>query len=164
MRSRQRHNDVVVHLRHRRAMPLVTPPAAALAVHNHPVRARRIVPQPAQQRRPEVETHPRVVIHDPRDMVLFILDARCSIGRVALRANAFVPVVIRGGRVLRLYRLQPRILAWRLIEMPMNADESFRWWHRPSSFGRELPGFSILVSRSAFLLEGGYLLKSALSS
>ena len=43
---------------------------------------------------------------------------------VALRGDALVPVVVRVRRVLRLHRLQPRVLARRLIEMAVDADEA----------------------------------------
>ncbi len=121
----QRHDDVVVDLRHRRAVAAVVPAAAPFAVENHPVGARRIFLEPAQERGAEVEADARVVVHDARDLVLDVLHARRSVGGIALGADAFVPVVIRSSRVLRLHRLQPGILPRRLIEMSMNTDETF---------------------------------------
>ena len=123
-RAGQRQNHVVVDLRHGRAVAAVTLAAAALAVQNHAVGARRILLQPAQQRGAEVEAHARVVVHDARDLVLVVDHARRAVGRVALRADALVPVVVGRGRVLRLDRLQPGILARRLVKVTVNANEA----------------------------------------
>ncbi len=127
----QRQNHVVVHLGQRRAVPLVQIPAPSLPVQHRPIDPRSHLAQPAQQRRANVEAHPRVVVHNPDNPVALVHNPRSPVRRVALRRDALVPVVIRRCRLLRLNRLQPRILPRRLIEMPVNADESFR--HRPRS-------------------------------
>ena len=128
----QRQNDVVINLRHRRAVRLEALPAAPFAVQDHAIGARRVLHQPAKQRRPKVEAHARVVVHNARDLVLAVHDARRTVGRVALRADALVPVVVGRGRVLRLHRLQPRILPRRLVKVTVNTDESFTWSHEVS--------------------------------
>ena len=47
-----------------------------------------------------------------------------AFGRVALGGDALVPVVVRIGRVLDLDRLEPGVLARRLVEVPVDADEA----------------------------------------
>ena len=125
----ERQNHVVVALRHGRAMAVVTLAATAFAVENHAVRSRSIFLEPTQQRRAEVEAHARVVVHDARDLVFCVDDARGAVGRVALGADALVPVVVGSGRVLSLDRLKPGILAWRLVKMAVNANEALSSRH-----------------------------------
>ena len=120
----QRQNHVVVYLRHGRAVPAVALAAAALAVKNHAIGARRVFLEPTQQRGAEVKADARVVVDDARDLIFHIEHASRAVGRVALSANALVPVVIRSGRVLRFHRLQPGILAGRLIKVAVNANET----------------------------------------
>ena len=126
----KRKNDVVVDLRHGRAVAAEALAAAPFAVQNHAVGARRVLHQPAQQRRPVIEAHARIVVHDAHNLVLVVHDARRAVGRVTLRADALVPIVVGRGRVLRLHRLQPRILPRRLIKMTVNADKSFTGGHK----------------------------------
>ena len=65
-RAGQRHDDVVVDLRHGRAVAAEALAAAALAIQDHAIGARRIVFQPAEQRGAEVEAHARIVVDDAR--------------------------------------------------------------------------------------------------
>ena len=120
----QRQNHVVVALRHGRAVAAVTLAAAALAVQNHAERPRRILLEPTQQRGAKVEAHARVVVHDARDLVLGIDHACGAVRRIALGADALIPVVVGSSRVLSLDRLQPGILAWRLVKVAVNANEA----------------------------------------
>ncbi len=99
--------------------------AAQLAIQNHAVGAVGVVLEPAQQRGAKVEADARVVIDDADDLVLRVHNARCAVWRIALGADALVPVVIRRGRVLRLHGLEPRVLAGRLVEVTVNADVAF---------------------------------------
>ena len=129
----QRQDDVVVNLRHGRTVALEALPAAPFAVQDHAIGALRVLHQPAQQRRPEVETDARVIVHNARDLVLAVHDARRPIGGIALRADALVPVVVGRGRILRLHCLQPGILPRRLVKVTVNADKSFTCGHENSS-------------------------------
>jgi hypothetical protein len=122
----------------------VAPAAALFAVQNHAVSAGRVLHQPAQQRGAEVEADARVVVHDARDLVLVIDDARRAVGGVALRADALVPVMVGRGSVLRLDRLQPGILARRLIKVTVNADKSFTCRHASLNPCRN-PDYSTIV-------------------
>ena len=103
--------------------------AAALAVEDHAIGAGRVLPEPAQQGGAEVEAHARVVVDDADDLVFVVDDAGGAVGGVALGADALVPVVIGGGGVLGLDRLQPWILARRLVKVAMNADEALGSGH-----------------------------------
>jgi hypothetical protein len=129
----QRQNDVVVDLRHGRAVAVEGFAAAALAVQDHAIGARRVLLEPAEQRGPEVEAHARVVVHDPGNQVLVVHNARRAVGGVALRADALVPVVVGSGGVLSLHRFQPGVLARRLVEVTMNADETLACGHEFSN-------------------------------
>jgi hypothetical protein len=54
--ARQRHDDVVVDLRHRRAVAAKAQPAAPVGLQDVLVGARRVFLQPREQRRPEIES------------------------------------------------------------------------------------------------------------
>ena len=128
----QRQNHVVVDLRHGRAVAAVALAAAPLAVQDHAVGAGRVLLEPAQQRGAEVEADARVVVHDARDLVLDVDDARRAVGGITLRADALIPVVVGRGCVLGLDRLQPWILARRLVKVTMNADKTLGCGHEVS--------------------------------
>ncbi len=135
-RAGQRQNHVVVDLRHGRAVAAIALAAAALAVEDHAIGARRVLLEPAEQRGAEVEADARVVVDDAHDLVFVVDDARGAVGRVALGADALVPVVVGSGRVLRLHRLQPGILARRLVKVAVNADKTLTRRHEESECER----------------------------
>ena len=119
----QRQDDVVVDLRDapsrgRRSAARWLRSASRMRA----IGARSLVGHPLQQGGAEVEAHARVVVHDAHDLVLAVGDARGAVGRVTLRGDALVPVVIGRGGVLHLDRLQPGVLARRLVEVAMHAD------------------------------------------
>src|SRR5262249_36066376 len=91
---------------------------------------------PGQEGRAEVEAHPGVVVEQIDDLTATVDQAGAPVGSVALAGDALVPVVVGMGGVLNLDRLQPRILAWRLIEVPMNADVARRCHPGASAWGR----------------------------
>ena len=122
-RRRQRHDDVVVHLGHRRAVTAKKLTAFHICFEDRTVRSRRALLQPGKQGGAKVEAHARVVVHDLRDLVALVHDARGTVAGVALIRNALVPIVVGCGRVLRLHNLKPGVLARRLIEVAMNAQE-----------------------------------------
>ncbi len=125
----QRQNHVVVNLRHGRTVPAVTLAAAALAIKNHAIGARRVFLEPTEERGSEVKADARVVIDDAHDLIFHVEHAGRAVGRIALGADALVPVVVRSRTVLRLHRLQPGILARRLIKVAVNTNEAFELWH-----------------------------------
>ena len=69
--------------------------AALVSMDDGIVNARSILAEPGEQGRPEVEAHARVVVDDARDLVCFVHNARRAVGRIALGADALVPVVVR---------------------------------------------------------------------
>ena len=98
-RAGQRHDHVVVNLRHGRAVAADSRwRLRRLAVQDHAIGARRVFFEPAQQRGAEVEADARVVVDDARDLVFGVDHARRAVGGVALRADALVPVVVRAQR------------------------------------------------------------------
>ncbi len=123
---RQGHDDVVVDLRDRRAVAGVALHAGGVRIEDHPVGPGREIGQPTQQRGPEVEAHPRVVVHDADDLGLLVLDARGAVRGVALGGDPVIPVVVRRRGLLHLHCFQPGVFAWRLIEMSVHTDESPR--------------------------------------
>ena len=103
--------------------------AAALAIEDHAVGAGRVFAEPTEEGRPEVEAHAGVVVDDAGDLVFDVDDAGGTVGGVALGADALVPVVVGSGRVLGFDGFQPGIFARGLVEVAMNADESFCGGH-----------------------------------
>src|SRR6185437_11321226 len=126
----QGHNDVVVALRHGRAVPFEVLAAALFAIEDHAIGARRVVPHPAQKGRSEVEADARVIVDDPGDLVFVVDDAGGAVGGVALGADALVPVMIGSGGILRLHSFKPGVFAGRLVEVAVNADIAACWRHR----------------------------------
>ena len=118
----QRQDDVVVDLRDGRAVAAVALRAGAVGVQDGAVGARGLLRHPLQQGGAEVVAHALVVVDDAHDLALAVGDARGAVGRVALRADALVPIVVGRGRLLHLDRLQPGVLARRLVEVAMHAD------------------------------------------
>jgi hypothetical protein len=98
--------------------------AHAIGLQNRLVGVGRFVLHPGQQGGPEVEADARVVVDDFCDAAFRVQNARGAVGRVAFRRDALVPIVIGSGGILQLDRLQPRILARRLIEVAVNAKIS----------------------------------------
>ncbi|MFO0635691.1 MAG: hypothetical protein U0168_22860 [Nannocystaceae bacterium] len=119
---RQRQDRVVVGLRHGRAVAAEALAAQVVGRNDRAVDVATVALEPRQQRGPEVEAHARVVADDARDVALLVEDARRGVGAVALRGDALVPVVERIRRLLHLDGLEPRVLAWRLIEVTVDAD------------------------------------------
>ncbi len=120
----ERHDDVVVDLGHGGAVAAVALRAGLVGVEDHAVGAGGFVVQPAEEGGAEVEAHPRVVVHDADDLVLLVGDAGGAVGGVALGGDAVVPVVVGGGGVLDLDGFEPGVLARRLVEVAVDADEA----------------------------------------
>jgi sec-independent protein translocase protein TatA len=121
----QRHDEVVVDLRHGRSVAGKALLAALVSMDDGIVNARSILAEPGEQGRPEVEAHARVVVEDADDLVLLIDNAGGAVGRVTLRGDAVVPVVPGRRGFLSLDGLEPRVLARRLIEMAVDTDGFF---------------------------------------
>ena len=79
-----------------------------------------------RQRRAEIEADPGVVVDESTILPASSSIARRAVGRVALRADALVPVVVGSGGILDLDRFKPGILPRRLIEMAVNAQKALR--------------------------------------
>ena len=78
--ARQRHDGVVVDLGQGVAMPVAALAANAVAFDNPLQHLRCALLQPGQQRRPEVVTHPRVVIDQVYDLAALIDQPRPAVG------------------------------------------------------------------------------------
>jgi len=77
---------------------------------------------PRQKGRPEVETHPRVIVQQIDDLALAVHEAGTAVWSVTLSADALSPVVEWSCRVLNFDRLQPRIFARRLVKVSVDAQ------------------------------------------
>src|SRR5579859_3398072 len=118
----QRHDHVIVSLGNSRAVPAEALATCAIGFQNGAIGFRLLRLHPGEQRRAEVEADVGVIIDDALDISLGIQNARSRIGSVTLGGNALVPVVERISGILDLNRLQPGVLARRLIEMSMYTD------------------------------------------
>ncbi len=107
-------------------MPAVAQHALPVGIADHAIGTRRILFQPGEQGRPEVEADARIVVHDADDLVLAIDNARGAIGRIAFRRDAFIPIVVGCRRILGLHRFEPGIFPRRLIKMTVDADVALR--------------------------------------
>ena len=118
--GRERHNHVIVHLRHGVAVP--APGRAALPVRRHDPRRdlRVVLLEPPKERGAEVVIHVQVVVADVNDHAALVEDAREGVGPVALVVDAFVPVVVGRRRTLLFYKIKPRVFARRLVEMAVD--------------------------------------------
>jgi hypothetical protein len=85
----------------------------------------RVLLQPGEQRRAEIETDLCVVIGELYDLVFGIQDARDGVRRVAFGGDALVPVMIRIGGVLQLDSLKPRVFPRRLVKVSVNTNIAF---------------------------------------
>src|SRR5437867_573068 len=100
--------------------------ALFVGVEDRCVSGRRLLCQPAEERRPEVEADAAVIVDDPLDRARFIEDPRPGIRPVALGAYPLVPIMKRRRAVLDFDRLQPRVLAGRLVKMPVYTNKAFQ--------------------------------------
>ena len=130
----ERHDDVVVNLRDRRAVAAVTLGAGAIGVEDHAIGTGRFLGEPLEQGWAEVEAHARIVVNDAGDFVLEIGDAGGAVGGVTLRSDALVPVVVRGGGVFGFDGFEPGVFSWGLVEMAVNADVAL-WVRRVIGHG-----------------------------
>src|SRR5262249_9747542 len=86
------------------------------------IHLRRLLLQPGEQRRAKIKTHPGIVIDNSYNPVRAIENARGGIGSITLGGDAFVPVMVRMGRVLQFDSFQPWILPRWLVEVTVHAD------------------------------------------
>src|SRR5262249_23953350 len=113
---------VVVALGDRVAVTVTGLDGEAIGVEHTRVHVGGVALQPRHECRADVEGDLLEVVHDVEDAVGAVDAAGRGVRRVALGRHPLVPVVIGGGRVLDLDRLQPRVLAGRLVEVPVDGD------------------------------------------
>jgi hypothetical protein len=121
----QGHDHVVEGLGQGRAVSPAQLPALLVRLDDGPEDVRGLPLHPGEEGRAEVETDLGVVIDDIDDPALAVQDARSGVGGVALGVYPFVPVMIGIGRILHFHFFQPGIFPGRLVEVAVNADESF---------------------------------------
>jgi len=117
----ERHDDVVVALRDRVPVPAEPGRAQAVRLEYPPVDAGEIILEPREERRPEIEADPFVVVDELRDAAPAVEAARERVREVALVRDAVVPVVY-GAALPALDSLRPGIFSGRLVEVPVNDE------------------------------------------
>ncbi len=122
---RQRHDDVIVALRNRRAVAVEHGHAFLVGGENALVYLTGMGFQPAHQGGAEIEADEFVVVHDIDDAVAGIEDAGEAVGRITLVGDALVPIMMRRRAGLIFNRFGPGILARRLIKMPVHCQVFF---------------------------------------
>ena len=115
---------MVVRLRDGVAVAAEALAARAVGLEDRAVDVRALALEPASSVGPKLKLIAGVVVDDVEDAVLRVEDARRGVRRVALGGDALVPVVKRSRGVLDLDALQPGVLARRLVEVPVDCDES----------------------------------------
>ena len=120
----ERHDHVVIGLRHGRSVAGELFLALPVGVDEAAISVGRVFGRPGEQRRAEVEADFGIVVDDARDALLVVENAGGQIGRVAFGGDALIPIVIRISGILQFDLLKPWILARRLIEMAMNTKIS----------------------------------------
>src|SRR5271167_4558546 len=108
---------MAVRLRDRVAMPAVRLCIQRVASSHRAMRSLAMRLQPSGQRGTHIEAERFVVVANVNDRPLHRV--RMSVGRVAFAENPLVPVLKRGGAMLRTNQAGPRAFARRLIEMPV---------------------------------------------
>ena len=98
--------------------------ARPVSLQDRAVDVRTLVLEPCHQRGADVEREGGEVVHDVEDAILRVDPSRRDVRRVALGGDARIPVVKRSRGVLDLDALQPGTLARRLVEVPVDCDES----------------------------------------
>ncbi len=118
----QRHDQVVISLSQRRAVPGIAFLTFPVRLDNRPVSSGVALFHPGEERWAEIKAHAGVITHDAADIAFAVKDTRSGIGQVALGGDPFIPVVVRVSRVLLLDVFQPGIFAGRLVKVPVNTD------------------------------------------
>src|SRR3954471_12317165 len=91
---------------------------------------RHLLLHPREQSGTQIEADARVVVHDPGDSAGAVQHSGRGVRRVALGADPLAPIVLSGCGVLNLDRCEPRIFAWRLIEVAVNTNKLFHMFPR----------------------------------
>src|SRR5258708_1601989 len=118
----QRQDHVVVTLRDGGAVSGKTLAAFQVGFQYAAIGVRSAFLHPGEKGWTKVEADVLVVIGDLFDPAPRVQNSRGGVGRVTLRSDALVPIVVGICRFLCLDRLQPWVLPRRLIKMSVNAD------------------------------------------
>ncbi len=121
----QGQDQVVVGLGYGRTMAGKQLPALLVSVQYLGVGVGGVVLHPGKQGGSEIEADAGIVVNDLDDVSLVVEDAGGRVGRITLRRDALVPVVVGVGGILDFHRFQPGVFPRRLIEVTMDAEISF---------------------------------------
>ena len=135
----ERHDHVVVDLRQRVAVAAARRDARPVGLEDLRVDVRPVTRQPGEEGRPDVERDLLEVVDDVEDPVVLVDAPGRGVRRVALGGHPLVPVVVRRRRVLHLDRLEPGVLARRLVEVAVDDDRPDQNSSRPRRNSRRPP-------------------------
>jgi hypothetical protein len=79
-----------------------------------------VLGRPGEKSGAIIEADSGIVVQDVGNALVIVENAGSQVWSVALGGYALVPVVVRIGRILKFNLLEPRVLAWRLIEVTVN--------------------------------------------
>ncbi len=94
--------------------------ALFVGLNDPAVQIGRVLGCPGEKSGTKIEADSGIVVQNVRNALLAIENASGQVGSVALGRHALIPVMVGIGRILKFNLLEPRILAWRLIEMTVN--------------------------------------------
>ena len=118
------HNDMVVDLRYCAAVPAEMLFALFVGLQNGLISFRVVFLQPGKQRRAEVKTYFGVIVYDVFYLPFTVKNSGESVGVIALRRYAFIPIVERPCAFLYFYFVYPGVFARRLVKMSVNTKIS----------------------------------------
>jgi len=119
---RKGHNDMVVYLGDRISMAVANFETVPVRIQYGPVDPWMLPLDPPHQRRTEIKTEVQVVVPQAQDTIVVGRKPGRGIGPVALYVDAFVPVMVRTGRILTLDFLEPWIFPGGLVEMTVDTN------------------------------------------
>ena len=119
---------MVIDLRYGVAMPPASAQAFAVGVQNSLVNPGVVAFKPVHQGGTEIEAEITIIVQQIDKSILVIDKPGRRVCPVAFEIDSFVPVMIRACGILTLNFLYPGVFAWRLVEVPVNANIFFFRW------------------------------------
>ena len=118
--GRQRQDQMVIRHGDRSTMSAVAFQAQRIPRQHRRIGAGRFALEPRQQRGTKIEIDRSEGVDDVGDAAVGGVPPGGDDGAIALLLDALIPVVGRGRRCLPLDQLEPRVLARRLVEVPVD--------------------------------------------
>src|SRR6059058_2969146 len=96
--------------------------AESVGGNNGVVDLGRFVFHPGEEGGAKIKADFGIVARDALDATVAIQNPGSGVGSVALESDAFIPIMVRGGRILKFHAFEPGIFSGGLIKVPVNAD------------------------------------------